>query len=259
MQKLFILIVLVAMQSPTTGQVLRKPIPDKTIVLTFDDAVKSDASYVPSLLKKYKFGGTFFICEFPDFSDSSKYMNWKEIKQLYDSHFEIGNHTRSHKHLNKMTAPELIEQVSYITNKCDSAGIVAPVSFAYPSSYAVKWAVNTLIAQGILLARTNGERAYDPEKDHPLYIPSFGVSGSDNRKMFYDALSEAKDGKVVVFTFHGIPDYAHNWVSTPPALFEEYLQYLHKHNYHVISLNALLPYLDISKARQLPIPPDTKK
>ena len=38
-------------------------IPDRLVVLTFDDGNKSDATYVAPLLKRCGFGATFFITE----------------------------------------------------------------------------------------------------------------------------------------------------------------------------------------------------
>ena len=39
------------------------PIPTKLVVLNFDDANKSDRAYVADVLKKYKFGATFYVTE----------------------------------------------------------------------------------------------------------------------------------------------------------------------------------------------------
>ena len=66
------------------GQVLKHKVPDKLVVLTFDDAVLSHYTNVAPLLKKYKFGATFFIAEFlkPAFSDKSLYMSWDQIGRL---------------------------------------------------------------------------------------------------------------------------------------------------------------------------------
>lgn len=36
-----------------------EPVPDKLVVLTFDDSVASQATYVAPLLKKHGFGATF--------------------------------------------------------------------------------------------------------------------------------------------------------------------------------------------------------
>lgn len=51
-----------------------EPIPDRLVVLTFDDASASHATFVAPLLKKFGFTATFFVCEFPpDFDDKTKY------------------------------------------------------------------------------------------------------------------------------------------------------------------------------------------
>ena len=45
------------------AQIIEKAIRDKLVVLTFDDAVLSHYTNVSPLLKKYKFGATFFIAD----------------------------------------------------------------------------------------------------------------------------------------------------------------------------------------------------
>ena len=75
------------------------------------------------------------------------------------------------------------------------------------------------------MARAGGSRTYDPQIDHPYLIPSWATD-ENNKSEIMDALQEAKDGKIVVLTLHGVPDIEHPWVNTPPELFREYLQYL---------------------------------
>ena len=54
----------------------RSPIPDRLVVLTFDDSVVSHATFVAPLLKKYGFGATFFITEGFEFTtDKEHYSN----------------------------------------------------------------------------------------------------------------------------------------------------------------------------------------
>src|SRR5262245_29524928 len=72
----------------------REPIPDRLVVLTFDDAVKSHYTVARPILLKYRFGATFFVTEGWDFGTNKKdYMTWEEIAQLHKDGFEIGNHT----------------------------------------------------------------------------------------------------------------------------------------------------------------------
>src|SRR5205085_10544342 len=74
-----------------------KPIPDRLVVLTFDDASKSHFTIARPLLKKYGFGATFFVSEGFDFATNKRdYMTWDQIAALHKDGFEIGNHTRDH-------------------------------------------------------------------------------------------------------------------------------------------------------------------
>lgn len=50
-------------------------------------------------------------------------------------------------------------------------------------------------------------------------------------------------GKIVVLQFHGVLDIAHNWVTTGPQLFEQYMQYLKDGGFKVIALKDLKAYL----------------
>ena len=76
----------------------REPVPDRLVVLTFDDASQSHYTVARPLLKKYGFGATFFVTEGFDFPTNKRdYMTWEQIAQLHKDGFEIGNHTLDHK------------------------------------------------------------------------------------------------------------------------------------------------------------------
>ncbi|HJS07308.1 MAG TPA: polysaccharide deacetylase family protein [Pirellulales bacterium] len=233
-----------------------EPIPDKLVVLTFDDASKSHVTVVAPLLKKYKFGATFFVTEgFDMVTNKRDYMTWQEIAQLHNDGFEIGNHTRDHMSITDKTVANLVQQVQVINERCQAHGIPAPVSFAYPGNAIAKDAIRVLEHLGIKFARRGGAPefpykegrgfAYEPGLDHPLLIPSAG----DARPAwilddFKRAVNQAKDGKIAVIQFHGVPDTAHDWVNTSKKQFESYLQYLADNRYQVIALRDLSRYVD---------------
>src|SRR5262245_51497055 len=92
-----------------------EPIPDKLVVLTFDDSKYSHYWFVRSVLKRYKFGATFFITEgFTFESDKREYMSWSQISVLHREGFEIGNHTRDHMSIKAANLAQLEEQVEAI-------------------------------------------------------------------------------------------------------------------------------------------------
>ena len=60
-----------------------------------------------------------------------------------------------------------------------------------------------------------------------------------------DILKQARDGNIVVFTIHGVPDYAHPNVTTPPGLFEEYMRFLKDNDYRAIAMRDLNRYITL--------------
>ncbi len=221
---------------------LAQKVPDKIVILTFDDGCVSHYTYVAPLLKKYGFGATFFVCEFPGYPDSTKYMSWKQIQQLFREGFEIGNHTGHHTNINQLSPDSLREELAFVNRHCDTEWIPKPINFAYPAYVTDSSNLDVLRTMGIHSARTGGERAYHPATDNPMYVPSF--TPGDNLQKTIDAIRQAKDGAVAVLTIHGVPDSAHPWVTTSPAVFEAALQYLRKYHYRVWSMRDLQEYLD---------------
>ena len=230
--------------------VLKKTIPDKVVVLTFDDAVVSHATYVAPLLKKYGFGATFYIAEFsePPFSDTTLYMTWEQIRALNQMGFEVGNHTGHHTHVDRIDAKELAQELIYIEEKGIRLGIPRPLTFAYPAYRTAPYVLEVLEERDYIFARIGGDRPYNPETDHPYLIPSYTML-TDNRELMFEAFDQATGGQIVVLTIHGVPDTAHPWVDTPPALFEEYMHYLHSHDYQVLSMRDLAQFIDVEQAR----------
>lgn len=240
------------------GQIIKQTIPDKTVILSFDDAPESQYAFVAPLLKKYDFGATFFVCEFPpNFGDTTKYMNWRQIKELYKMGFEIANHTRTHPSVSKLSKDEIRKELDYIENKCGSLHIQKPETFAYPGYSLSQTVMDVLLENGYEIARAGGSRVYDPQKDYPLLIPSWAMTG-ENKPQIMEALKQAHDGKIVVLTIHGVPDIEHPWVTTPPELFKEYVIFLAKNHYNVIAFRDLEKFINMKKALK-EIKPDLTK
>lgn len=236
------------------AQILKKPIPDKLVVLTFDDAPASQYSIVAPMLKDYGFGGTFFVCEFqPNYADSTLYMNWRQIQELDRMGFEVANHTHTHANVSKLSQVEFNKQVEYIEQKCDSLGIAKPTNFAYPGYGLNPQALDFLKAKNYVFARAGGSRAYDPLTDHPYLIPSWATDET-NKAAIMKSFEDARDGKIVVLTIHGVPDIEHPWVNTPPELLREYLDYLKENKYTVISMRELEEYIDVEEAKKSIMP-----
>ena len=237
------------------AQVL-EPIPDKLVVLTFDDSKASHYTVVRPLLKKYGFGATFFITEgFTFRTNKEDYLTWDQISELHRDGFEIGNHTRDHMEVSKANLPRLKEQVEAINAQCAAHGVPKPVSFAYPGNGIDPGGVRILEELAFRFARRGGAPeypyeggngvAYEPGRDHPLLLPSAGDARPfwtlENLKR---ASSQATSGKIAILQFHGVPDLEHPWVHTSRERFEEYMKYLHEEGFTAIAMRDLERYVN---------------
>lgn len=224
---------------PVVKIMMQESVKRKRVVLTFDDAPQSHYSFVAPVLQRYGFGATFYVCEFPGvYPDSTISLNWRQVGELGRMGFEIGNHTWHHKHVPGIKEQDLVRELAYVERKCDSLGLPKMTSFCYPAYTTDTLAVRVLQQRGYTNARTGNDRPYDPAKDDPFYIPAYTIS-KDSSALFYKALQDAKEGEVVVYCFHGVPDKPHPWVSTEQEAFKVYMQYLFDHNYEVIAMRDL--------------------
>jgi peptidoglycan-N-acetylglucosamine deacetylase len=202
-----LLIVILILHSAQTHTHALEPVPDKLVVLTFDDSKASHYSVVRPLLKRYGFGATFFITEGFSFrTNKQDYMTWEQIAELHKDGFEIGNHTRDHLGVSTATLGRLREQIDAMNARCAEHGISRPVSFAYPGNAIVPGALPILKELGIQFARRGGAPehpydkgrgfAYEPGADHPLLIPSAGDARPDwTLDDFKRAVTQASAGR----------------------------------------------------------------
>jgi peptidoglycan/xylan/chitin deacetylase (PgdA/CDA1 family) len=232
------------------------PVPDKLVVLTFDDAVKSHRTFVAPLLKELDFGATFFVTH-RWMDDKTNFMTWQEIAEIQQMGFEIGNHSWTHADFSSpKSANRLAGELYLVDRELDQVNVTRPTSFAYCGNSFGSEAVQKLIELGYHFAR-RGEQpeaeygtlqigsTYDPRRHHPLLIPTTGDAYPNwSLEHLKTVLARAKQGQVVVLQFHGAPDVAHPWVNTPPERLEEYLRYLKQHRYRCIALRDLEPYVD---------------
>ena len=66
---------------------------------------------------------------------------------------------------------------------------------------------------------------------------------------FIAGVERARDGRIAVLQFHGVPEGEQPWVHTPQEMFERYMRYLHEHDYRVIALRDLEKYVDPAAVR----------
>ena len=250
-----------------------EPIPDKLVVLGFDDCNKSDRTFVAGVLKEYGFGATFYVTEGLGFLGNKRhYVTWNEIKELHDMGFEIGNHTKTHPNVTRISREKFSEELEHIEARCAQYKITKPTTFAYPGFSNDLKSVQVLKEKGYHFSRRgvgpefkdsgSGSRGpvYDPSEDHPLLIPTTGYAGPkwgiEDLKW---AISKARNGKIAVICFHGVPALDHPWVNCDQDQFREYMKYMKEEGCVVISTRDLSKYVDYKKGPTDPYGPIKKR
>jgi autotransporter-associated beta strand protein len=232
--------------------VLLQPIPNRLVVLTFDDGCASGYAVVAPILKSLGFGGTFYVCDFDSFKTRKDwYLTWRQMKALHDQSFEIGNHTVGHwgglGHFLDMEDELLANNVPKPTTVC------------WPI-YDVNWNIcPALTTNGYTFGRGGHERPYRPAADNPFDVPSFSITDGTPIENFIKQVQQACQTRVVVLTFHGVPDMEHPPVSLEPATFKAMMQYLKDNHYQCIALRDMTKYIDPVKAANLPHTPSAAK
>jgi peptidoglycan/xylan/chitin deacetylase (PgdA/CDA1 family) len=233
-------------------------IPDKLVVLTLDDAVKSHRTFVAPLLKELGFGATFFVTH-SWMNDTEHFMSWRDIAEINDLGFEIGNHSWTHADFSvPRNVAWLAGELALVENELKKAGVPRPVSFAYSGNSFGPEAWGVLQQSGYRLARRGGSPevpygtlsigpTFDPRRHHPLLIPTTADAYPDwTMEHFLKVMPHAKTGQAVVLQFHGVPDVKHPWVHTPPDQFRAYMTWLKDNGYRVVALRALDKYIERS-------------
>jgi peptidoglycan/xylan/chitin deacetylase (PgdA/CDA1 family) len=130
------------------------PLPDKPIVLTFDDGYLDNYQYAFPVLKNYRFPATFFVIT--QFVDDNKtgYMGWAQLAELSKAGMEIGSHSVDHPDLRLKYGVSLNDEIAGSKQTIELRLGIPVRSFAYPSGKYDARTIATLRASGYSAAVT---------------------------------------------------------------------------------------------------------
>ena len=127
-------------------------LPDKTVVLTFDDGWKTQYKYAAPILEKYNFTGTFFIIT--SYAGYGAYMNWNDLKDLVAHNFDIESHTKTHQILTKIDPKKLPDELGTSKKTLEDKLGIKVTTLAYPN-----YAQNAVVQEAVKTAGYLGARA----------------------------------------------------------------------------------------------------
>lgn len=105
-------------------------LPDKPIMLTFDDTKLDQYTVAKPELEKYGFKGVFFIMTVS--IGRPNYMTKEQIKELSDNGHVIGSHTYDHHNVKKYAGDDWVRQIEKPTKQLEAITGKPIKYFAYP-------------------------------------------------------------------------------------------------------------------------------
>ena len=166
------------------------PIPEKSIVITFDDGYADNYANAFPILKELDIKATIFVIS--NFTDKDGYyMTSQQIKEMSDYGIDIQSHTASHAHLNQLTYEEQLNELKTSKEKLESITEKPVISIAYPFG---DYDDNTILASkeaGYSLS-FNTNRGLSDRTDNPLSLNRIYVSSLYSIEQFKEILESTE-------------------------------------------------------------------
>lgn len=158
-------------------------LPEKPIVLTFDDGYLDNYQNALPVMKNYRFPGTFFVIT--QFIDDSKpgYMNWTQLGEMQRAGMEIASHSVDHPDLrNDYRARSLAWLQTEIggSKQTIELRLGVPVrTFNYPAGKYDARTIQVLQSSGYLAAVTEVQ-GMRQSSDKPFELKRIRIRGAYN-------------------------------------------------------------------------------
>lgn len=121
----------------------KEKLPDKSVVITFDDGYEDNYRYAYPILKKYKFNATIYLIvntigKTNTFDSRrigqpvNKMLNISEIKKMQKGGIIFGAHTMNHPHLASIVPYEAKEEIANSKNSLENILGKDVTTFSYP-------------------------------------------------------------------------------------------------------------------------------
>jgi len=109
-----------------------KPLPEKPILITFDDGYLDNYTNAYPIMKKYGFTATIFLVT-SKVGHEENFMTWDQVRAMQKDGFVFGSHTVSHAVLNKISHEQAMQELTDSRKELEQQLGVKTRYFAYPT------------------------------------------------------------------------------------------------------------------------------
>lgn len=129
----------------------KKPLPNKSIILTFDDGYEDFYTYAYPVIKQHNLKANLMLST--GLVNNPDYLNWGQVKEMASStNIKIYNHTWSHRNLAGASTEKIALEISRAQQQLqDQIGVKSTI-FAYPYGGYSDKVINYLKSNGFVIA-----------------------------------------------------------------------------------------------------------
>ena len=176
-------------------------LPDRTVVLTFDDGYADFVTTALPLLRRYGFPATLFVTTgwVADAGSNAagkpldRTLRWDQIRELAQSEIEIGAHGHSHAALDELSATDLRRELTHSRALLEDC-IGAPVpTLAYPFGYSNEAVRRAAHEAGYRYGAAVRNMRATPSAD-PFLVPRLTIRRSTGPVVFAEAVDGSARG-----------------------------------------------------------------
>lgn len=164
------------------------PLPEKPVILTFDDGYRDNFFHAYRLLRRFNFTATFFLVT--SFIDENRpeHLTWGQVRVMHQGGMEFGSHTFTHPDLRGQSVDYLVWQIVG-SQEAIAERIGEPVRFfAYPAGYYDQQVIDVLRSAGFWAAVTTQQGA-EHTTDGLFELERIRVRGDDTLEQFVAKLN----------------------------------------------------------------------
>jgi peptidoglycan/xylan/chitin deacetylase (PgdA/CDA1 family) len=165
-----------------------RKLPERAILLTFDDGYENAYTDAYRILREFGFKGTFFVVT--DWMDEGKsgYLTWKQAEEMALNGMSIQNHSRRHYDMRKRDGAWLVYEILGPIQTIEAHTGVRPQFFCYPGGQFDQNVVDELRSAGVMGAFTTNDGTFN-YSDNMLRLPRVRIRGSTSLTAFADLVT----------------------------------------------------------------------
>lgn len=144
-----------------------KPIPEKSVVITFDDGYRDNYTDAFPILKEFNMNATIFVIS--SYLDRELYLTTEEIEEMSDYGIDIESHTVSHVKLSTLSYENQLKELKNSKEIIEKITNKPVISIAYPEGKYNNTTKKAVIEAGYSMGFTI-ERGYADRNDNPAQL-----------------------------------------------------------------------------------------